>query len=216
MHSTLRINPIEVINRLTDLGLKREDLIEVIERMVSARNSCTANHPPGSAGWMAWSEGTCRLRDVFLPLGWEKCEDYHISSVWDRKQMQIAVSNTDDGTGLENRQPQQRSKKGAGTDRIVASNQSVFPEILEESMNVIQLPQAAGATAYWYLCVYAEGEVVRAELSCPSLCGNGFFTAFHERIILIGEDSDGGTKLRHDVPDDGEGFEITVTRKSAS
>ena len=65
-------------------------------------------------------------------------------------------------------------------------------------MNIIQLPQAAGTTAYWYLCVYAEGEIVRAELSCPSSCGNGFFTAFHERIILLGEDNDGGAKLRHD------------------
>lgn len=54
---------------------------------------------------------------------------------------------------------------------------------------------------------------MRAELSCPSSCGNGFFTAFHERIILLGEDNDGGAKLRHDLPDDDEGFEITVTRK---
>ena len=114
MDPILRLNPIEVTNRLADLSLKREDLLEVIERMVSARNSCTANHPPGSAGWMAWSEGTCRLRDVFLPLGWEKCEDYHISSVWDQKHMHIAVCNTDDGTGLENSPSATAQQEGRG------------------------------------------------------------------------------------------------------
>jgi hypothetical protein len=215
MSAILRKNPIEVKNRLDELGVKREDLLEVVDRMVSARNGCTANHPPGSAGWMAWSEGTCRLREIFLRLGWEKNEEFFISSICDMSGTRIAVSNTDDGTGLEQRQPQNRSKKGSGTDHAVALNQAVFSDILASALNVIQLPPIPGGVVYWYLCVYADGDVVRAELSCPSSCENGYFTDFHERIVLIGGDDDGRVQVRPSVSDDDSEFEINVTRKQA-
>jgi len=216
MNAILRTNPVEVGTRLDELGLNREGLIEVVDRMVSARNHCTDNHPPGSAGWMAWSEGTCRMRDIFLPLGWERNEDFHLSSIWDKKQIRVAVSNTDDGTGREDRVPQNRSKKGAGTDHVVARNQGVFSDILENALNVIQLPQAPGGINYWYLCVYCEGEIVRAELSCPSSCENGYFTSFYERIILIRGDDGGEIPARRIGSDYGDtGFEINVTRKEA-
>ena len=42
------------------------------------------------------------------------------------------------------------------------------------------------SVVYWYLCVYCEGDIVRAELSCPSECEAGFFKTFRERIILLG------------------------------
>ena len=191
--------------------------MEVVGRMVSARNECTANHPPGSAGWMAWSHGTCRLREVFLPQGWDKNEEHHVSSVCNGSGMRIAVSNTDDGTGLEDRQPQNRSKKGAGTDRIVANNENPFSGLLAEALNVVQLSPVPGGITYWYLCVYAEGDVLRAELSCPSDCAGGFFTAFYERIILVGKDGGGTTAERRKTTGGGESdFEINVTRKQAS
>jgi hypothetical protein len=208
-------NPVAVVNRLEQLGLKQELLQEVIDRMILARRSVTDNHPPGSGGWMSWSEGTARLREMFTPLGWDRNEDYRISSIHSGS-IRVAVCNTDDGTGTLGGQPQNRSKKGAGTDYVVAQNQGVLGTILEEAANVIQLPGTNGGVVYWYLCVYCEGDVVRAELSCPSECGNGFFTAFRERIILIGGDDDnGGVTKRSESPDGGDVFEITVTRKEA-
>jgi hypothetical protein len=213
MKAILRKYPVEIVNRLDQLGVKRGDLLEVVDRMVSARNGCTENHPPGSAGWMSWAEGTCRLREIFLRLGWEKNEEFCISSVWDKKTIRIAVSNTDYGTGLEAYQPQNRSRKGSGTNQAVALNQAVFTDILENALNVIQLPQTPGGSVYWYLCVYAEGDVVRAELSCPSSCENGYFTAFHERILLIAGDDNEDVKVRRSAPDDDLEFEINVTRK---
>ena len=215
MNAILRRSPIEVVNRLHELGARREDLIEVAERMVSARNACTANHPPGSPGWMAWSEGTCRLRDIFLPLGWIRDEDHRISSIWDKKQIRMAVCNTDAGTGTELYQPQNRSKKGSGTDHAVSLNQGVLPGLLEGTLNVVQLPRTPGGIVYWYLCVYSEGSILRAELSCPTDCQNGFFTAFSERILLIGE-GDSGAPVRRSLPSQNSGFQIDVTRKQAS
>ena len=130
--------------------------------------------------------------------------------------IKIAVCNTDDGTGLKDRQPQNRSKKGAATDRAVSANQLNFDEKLEGTTNVIQMTPQPGGLVYWYLCVYCEGDVVRAELSCPSSCESGFFRDFNERIILIGGDNDdSGVRLRSDAPNDDSGFEISVVRKKA-
>lgn len=207
-------NPITVNNRLSQLGLNREILHEVIDRMVLARRSVTENHPAGSGGWMAWSEGTARLRELLAPLGFERNDEYHIASA-EKDGIRLAVCNTDDGTGILARQPQNRSKKGAGTDSVISLNQGVFGTILEEAENVIQMPSFQGGDAYWLLCVYCEGEVVRAELSCPLECTAGFITSFRERIFLIGEDGDGGGSLIEILPDDGPDLEIQVTRKEA-
>lgn len=212
----IHLHPVEVQSRLEQLGIPRAGLFEVIERAVSARRNATPNHPPGSGGWMAWSEGTCRLREEFLPLGWDKNEESRISSV-SKGSVRIALCNTDDGTGLPSALPMNRSKKGAGTDYIVSANQGVFEALWEEASNVIQIPAAAGGTVYWYLCVYCEGETVRAELACPSECENGYFKGLQERIILIGADEDdgGGVRSRPDVTGAGPDFEILVTRKQA-
>ncbi len=216
MNLKLLTNPIEVGNRLDELGLTREDLLEVVESMVAARNSCTENDPPSAPGFKSWSDGTRRLREIGAPLGWERNNDDYVCSIYhDKRGIKIAVCNTDDGTGIEMGQPQNRSKKGAATDRIICSNQSLFTNVLEDSKNVVQLPSGS-SVVYWYLCVYCEGDVVRAELSCPSECDGGFFKSFMERIILIGGgEDDGGLRVRRDTPDGDAGFEINVTRKQA-
>ena len=211
-------SPIEVTNKLDSIfGLSRDNLMEVVERMVAARNSCTENDPPSAPGWKSWCDGTRRLREVVRPLGWEKDEDGHISSVFDKaRNIKIAVCNTDDGTGSKNSQPQNRSKKGAATDRAVSGNQLTFDSIFEGTTNVIQMsPQGLGGLVYWYLCVYCEGEIVRAEISCPSFCENGFFKGFRERIFLIGDDDTGDGVRRRTGPDDGSEFDIPVLRKKA-
>jgi hypothetical protein len=218
MTALLLTNPIQVVNRLNELGWKKEQLIEVVESMVAARNSCTENDPPGAPGWKSWCDGTRRLREIGSLLGWERNDDHQISSIYDSKRgIKIAVVNTDDGTGLEKRQPQNRSKKGAATDRAVSNNQELFGDILEQANNVIQLPKPNGGVVYWYLCVYCEGDTVRAELSCPLECENGFFKKFYERISLLGEEGDDeGLRIVGDSPSGGDfGFEINVTRKRA-
>lgn len=219
MKSSIFARPIEVANKLdTVFGLSQAHLMEVVERMVAARNSCTDNDPPSAPGWKSWCDGTRRLREVARPLGWDKDEDGHISSVYDKERnIKIAVCNTDDGTGLKDGQPQNRSRKGAATDRAVSGNQLTFDEKLEGTTNVIQMTaQSSGGLVYWYLCVFCEGETVRAEISCPSFCENGFFKGFQERIILMGADGDGGgVRLRRGDPDDGSEFDIPVIRKKA-
>jgi hypothetical protein len=59
-------DPVEVGNRLEQLGVSKGKVIEVIEAMVSARADCTPNDPPGSHGWSSYRMGTRRLREEFL------------------------------------------------------------------------------------------------------------------------------------------------------
>lgn len=208
-------SPIEVVDRLDRLGLTRDGLVEVAEAMHAARNSCTENDPPGAPGLKAWCDGTRRLREVFVPLGWERSEEDHLSSITNPSSgVKVLVCNTDDGTGIERSQPQNRSKKGSATDRAISINQGTFIEILDEALNVVQMPATNGGVKYWYLCVYSEGEILRAELACPSECESGFFKGFHERIFLNIDDSgDDLVRVVDQAPDGGEDFEVTVTRK---
>jgi hypothetical protein len=177
---------VEVGNRLEELGVSKTKLIDVIEAMVSARADCTPNDPPGSRGWSSYRMGTRRLREEFLTEdGWEKDDTDQIASIVNKKiGLRIVVANTDDATGIEDgeRFPQNRSKKGAATDRIVQSNQLSFMDALDESLTVIALrssEQIRRPIITWYVCVYNEGDEVRAEFSCPVDVEGGFL-----RILL--------------------------------
>jgi hypothetical protein len=218
MAAIFRTNPIEVDNRLEQLGWARSDLLEIIDAMVAARNGCTENDPAAAPGWMSWKEGVRRMREIARPNGLEKNEADQVPWVLDHKRgIRLTVSNTDDGTGIENRTPQNRSKKGPATDRAVGANQYSFIDLLDVPEKVVPLSMTGrqpGMIVSWYLCVYCEVDDVRAELSCPVGLEGGFFTEFMERIILIGPDG-GGTAVRRrdDDPDEGPEFDVPVSRK---
>jgi hypothetical protein len=211
--------PIEVDNRLSKLGVDKDLLLDVVSAANAGRNNCTNNHPRSAPGWMSWSEGNCRLRECLFEKneGWEWDETDNIPSVLNRKlKIKITVSNTDFGTGLKHHHPQQMSHKGSATDRIVFQNQGFFEKLFEKTKNLVPLLQPHHV-ACWYLCVFCEGDIVRAELSCPVRCEDGLFKDFYERIILIGEDGDStGVRVRKQEPDGGDSeLDIPVTRKQA-
>lgn len=222
MPARLIFNPIEVLNRLNDFDFSTEELLEVVGAMVAARNSCTENHPASAPGWYSWSEGGRRLREIgLMKADWFRDETNGVPAIINRKfGIKIAVCNTDDGTcrNEKDRVPQNRTKKGPATDRIAEENrQMILPGLEVAVSNVVPISaprDAAGITVY-YLCVYHEGDDVRAELSCPSETEGGYFSDFVERIFLIGgeDDDDGGVSRKNDVPGDDE-FDIPVIRKS--
>jgi hypothetical protein len=223
MNERLIVDQVQAKNRLAGLILSRELLIDVIDAMVSGRANCTNNDPPAAPGFISWSYGTRRMREVLIPLGWEKCDDDQIASAYHKAlNIKLVVCNTDEGTGLADSFPQQRSKKGPGTERTVSANQSSLGDILSESTlngnatKIVPFPVRADRanSVCWFLCVFDEGEVLRAELSCPSVIGNGFFKEFYERILLFGKDDDyKGIRVPRDKPVDDPDFEINVTKK---
>lgn len=216
--------PIDVGNRLDKLfGLTREQFLEVVEAMVRAKADCTPNDPPGSRGWSAYKMGTRRLREITLIVkDWERDDTDQIPGVINKRRgVRIVVANTDDGTGIEEdgRFPQNRSQKGAATDRVVQANQLSFMKALDESLKVVSLKKAVASgpakIVTWYVCTYGEGEEFRAEISCPGIIEGGYFADFFERIFLTHDDGgDGGEAVRRsDDGSSGPDFEIPVTRK---
>ena len=212
--------PIEVENRLeARFGFTREELLDIIGVMVGARRDCTDNDPAGSIGWASYRAGTRRAREVLRSRGYIKdATDQIEASINKARGIKIVVANTDAATGLEDFNPQNNSKKGAATDRVVSSNQCSFLRELEESLPVVPLKSKAARkddTLTWYLCLYQDKDEVRAELSLPTEVENGFFADFVERIILIGDEGfDGTTVKRHGSDDEGASeFDIPVSRK---
>ena len=214
-------HPIEVGNRLEELHLTRDHILDVVDAMVSAKADCTPNDPAGAAGWSSWRMGIRRLREV---LGtedeWERDEIDQIPGVINKALgIRLTIANTDDATGLEqkDRLPQNWSRKGAATDRIMQVNQSSFMGVLEESLKVVQLkpaPKDSRPVVTWYVCTYCEGDEFRAELSCPAGLDNGYFTDFIERILIVGADADEApVRRRKSGEDDGSDFDVPVTRK---
>ncbi len=177
-----RDNTIDVNNRLAELGWTLEEWLEVIDAMVAARNGCTENDPAGAPGWMSWKDGSRRLREMGRPKGLEKSDQDQIPWVFDKERgLRFAVSNTDDGTALPNRIPQNRSKKGPATERVVDYNQgSLFSDedLAQKVVPLSMVRQHPGIVVSWYLCVFCEGDLYRAELSCPVATENGYFTDF--------------------------------------
>ena len=167
---------------------------------------------------MSWAEGIRRMREIGLSSGMARADMDGIPWTADKKRgTRFAAQNTDDGAGVEGegRTPRNRSRKGAATDRVVDGNRtSIFDCVAEGSaVSVSKALPHPGIEVSRPLCVCAEGDEVRAELSCPMETEAGFSADFAERMfILSGEPADGFVKRKDDDEGDSE-CEIGATRK---
>ena len=212
--AAVHLSPEDTEARLWRLArLRREDLLEAVIAAVAAVGACTENDPPTARGYDAWRSGLRRLREVLRPQGWAKDDTGNFSTVVSHgARVRIAVVNTDDATGNPRVYPTNRSRKGVNADRASQINQFVlpFPGWVETESEDAAIP----GYSTWYLCLYVEGQRVRAELSLPTKVEGGYFADWSERIILISSDDD----LSHaGIPkvgdDDGPVFEVPVFRK---
>jgi hypothetical protein len=196
--------------RLSELGLTREQLIDVVKASVAGRGDCTDNDPPSAPGWSSWRYGIRRLREIFRREGWDKDDTGQLSTIANHeRRIKIAVCNTDDGTAIEDRIPRNRSRKGVISERVTDRNATpyMFPEMEEDA--------ARNTSDYltWYLCIYIEDDRVRAELSCPSAFEAGYFTRYSERIFILNGDDWKGLDFSERNEDSGPDFDVEVRRK---
>jgi len=209
---------IEVGNRLRDLGSSHDWLIETANAMAAAGAECTDNDPSGARGWRRWQMGTRRIRELHCTSEeWCRDETDQVASIFNHQLgVRIVVCNTDDGTCVEGRAPKNRSKKGAATDRAVDGNQASFWDYGTMDEKVISLRPARAepeSLVTWHLCVYHEGEDLRAELSCAIAASGGFFEEYRERIFIFGGEADTVEPLKKPKPENKPNFDIPVTRK---
>jgi hypothetical protein len=197
----------EVVPRLEQLGLTKPELLDVVRAAVGARRNATPFHPLSAGGLLAWIAGTAHLRRVFTARGWEICRRDNIEAIFNSATGIKIIYQNADRAGDPLFDPVASSKKGAGAARAIELGQyELFPEVREREVVEITAPT-------WCLFVYADGQDVRAELSCPQAINDEQFDGFHERILLIQKGEwDSPDALADDTPS--IDFEVSVTRKN--
>jgi len=183
------INDIDVDRRLSELGMDRQDILDI--RNVAASMHATGSSPyfpSNGAGQLAYQYGTYELRATFLKSGWEIDQSYGTNGVRhpDHKLI-VLYQNVDVACSLTDL-PQARSRKGAGSERLSQGNSF---ELMDEDV-----PSTHTAV-----------EVTHAVIK-----GNKF-SEFIERIFVHdGSDFD-GLEDRGSSDDDAVDFDITISRK---
>jgi hypothetical protein len=197
----------QIVPRLAQLGLRRDLLLEVVEAAVGGRRNATAFHPISAGGLLSWIQGTGQLRRVFLPHGWEACRRDNIESIFNPEAGIKVVFQNAERAGDRLADPLATSRKGAGSARAVELGQyELWPEVKAQEV-------AEMTATTWVLFVYAYGDDVRAELSCPIAINEEQFEGFHERILLVEKGDWGGAAplVKDDEPP--AEYVVPVTRK---
>jgi hypothetical protein len=197
----------QIVPRLAQLGLRRDLLLEVVEAAVGGRRNATGFHPLSAGGLLSWIQGTGQLRRVFLPHGWEACRRDNIESIFNPAAGIKVVFQNAERAGDRHADPLATSRKGAGSARAVELGQyELWPEVKAQEVAEI-------SATTWVLFVYANGDDVRAELSCPIAINEEQFDGFHERILLVEKGGCGGAAplVEDDTPP--AEYEVPVTRK---
>ncbi len=200
--------------RLTELGLNRDLLVEAVKHSIAARAGVTENDPASAAGYESWRAATRRMRELFLPPDWEKCSPKGVESIQNSKlKIRVSVLGTDENTANPHQDPQNRTPKGAGSESVTEVNRQLrlpFPAIKQP-----QQSNPNDGYSHWFLCIYDGGETVCAELSCPTEFEGGKVKGFVERILVLGpEEWRDIDPLRGIDDDSGPEVEISVQRKS--
>lgn len=200
------IDDIDVDRRLAELGMSRQDIVDI--RDVAASMHATGSSPlfpANGAGQLAYQYGTRELRATFLKRGWVIDQSYGTNGVRhpDRKII-VLYQNVDVACRLSDL-PQARSRKGAGSERL--SQGSAF-DLIEEVVPSTHSGEGLDVEV-WYVMVAQDGAV---EVTLALIKG-GEFSEFIERIFVHdGSDFDA---LEEDgsSDDDAIDFDIKISRK---
>ncbi|HWE68905.1 MAG TPA: hypothetical protein VG205_01010 [Acidimicrobiales bacterium] len=183
-HSVTR-DPIQVVGRLDEMGLKPDVLAAAVTEGCAIVRDCTLNDPAQLAGILGWGKITRAFRDRHVPLGWtRKSVRSQATTVSPDGRMSIVIAGGDENTGIGgDTAPTTKSAKGPATKDAVASNQRSFGEINSEFARAAE--DAVHRT--WILLYYIdeESEEIRVELSLPSyIQENGYVYEWREQIVI--------------------------------
>jgi hypothetical protein len=156
--------PDDVSRRLSELDLRQDVLIEAVRQGLLARLECTKNHPRTTAGFNAWSDTVCRLRDLLVPLGWITSNAANQGLVVnERLSLILNVAGGNECTGVADLIPSTRSRKGPSmADAVKANSQKWLFDEMEPKIS------ASGRGSWLLLAYWNSGKQhVQLELSHP-------------------------------------------------
>jgi hypothetical protein len=202
MTENVHTEPLDVHNRLDEMGLEQEALVNVVRQGYYAFIACTENDAPLYPGLAAWNQMVRALREYLLPKGWIRSNDNSFPLVINPSgTMAIAVSSSDELTGRQEASPSTKSSKGPRTIEVVAANQEQL-NLFGHRPSPIQAETTDANSSdnrmTWYLLFHRALDEMRCELSLPLSMGNdGRIVDWQERIILGA------------IPTDPESLELT-------
>lgn len=208
---------IDVRQVLALLGLTPEILNDAILFGEKYRALCTPNDPRIFQGTTAWARTHRGLREILIPLNWEKDDTGGFDTVVNPEgSLAISVTTGGKGTGryIPGVQPKLKHSHGVLYKEAVDQNRSarfLFPDMAADAKAKADKIVAAAKRSTWILLIRREGDVVFSELSLPlQFSGGGQVEDWKYRIVLepleaepiadIGDDAgeDGGEEI--DIP----------------
>lgn len=187
------VEPQAVEDRLAQMELTEDLLLEALRLAHVHTARITENHPRIYPGLVMWAEMVASLRNLLRPLGWHRPD----SSVYELvinegDTVGIAVASGDEETGVEAGRPSNKSPKGRYTVKAVDANRQadMFADMLP--------PQSAPSELETWVLLHhfdTKRKERRIELSKPSdMDSDGKIIEWSERIILtplsFGDDFD--------------------------
>ncbi|MEY2168379.1 MULTISPECIES: hypothetical protein [unclassified Rhodanobacter] len=177
------VEPQAVEERLAQMELAEEVLVEALRLAHVHAARLTGNHPRIYPGIVMWAEVVASLRNLLRPMGWHRSD----SSVYELvingcETLGIAVASGDEGTGIEAGHPSNKSPKGRYTVKAVDANRQadMFAEMLP--------PQSAPSVLDTWVLLHhfdPKRKERRIELSRPlDMDSDGKIIEWSERIIL--------------------------------
>jgi len=174
-------------------------------------------------GTLATGKTLRRLRELYLPVGWQRSRDQNYETVVNPKSgLAITVAAGDAQTGRPTRTPCTRSEKGRVTREAIDRNlQRSFADLdgagrkVWEVLDRLIWQRDGPARQTWLLLHFWDDQAneVRLELSMPGeMNEQGVVTGWRERIILDPISLDPTAEVAKDEPSDPIDFE--VPRKS--
>ncbi|WP_170449178.1 hypothetical protein [Ruegeria arenilitoris] len=205
LHPTTITDPIAREVRLAELELELDRLIAAGHHALAGRASASPLHPANTAGFLSYADGVKGLRAENMEGNWRFFRQEGVEGICnDNLKLRVLFANVFEACG--ERDPQARSRKGAGSERVAGG------DLFEKAG--IDLPDSVvkfrGDYKTYYLMVDQNGAM---ELSLPIVKAGGHFLRCIERIFLIdGSDLD-EVEFGVDEPADDSDLDFVVTRK---
>lgn len=181
------VESFDVNNRLAELNLTSEILIQSVEIGQSAWANCTENHPPQFRGIAAWANTVRALRDKTVVRGFSRSNESNLPfTVGPDGDVAILVNTGDDSTGKPEGEPCTKSRKGPHTKSAVRANALQYSLGFQEPLTDEEV-RAVNEPTTWILLIYRDIQAheVRCELSRPiNMNAEGIVDGWDERIIL--------------------------------
>ena len=178
-----------VTNRLRELGLTQEVLMNAVKAAYQAWSNCTDFDPSMYRGLTIWAVAVRHLRFGLVPEKWQAKNDANYSiTISPDGRIAIAVATGDEETGIAQGFPTTQSSKGPRTmDALAANNRQLGFEFRFPGGSAPPLldPARFGECATWLLLIHRGSKQLRAELSHPIGFDNNLrVSGWKERLLL--------------------------------